>query len=174
MAVIPNFNIDVSNLQDKRFKIRKIQYNTYEVHHSHLKGQLRLIVVPTVILQLPKEVAGPSKNGYPSFIISTQAVVGFASDLQRKLVSPLVNDSDIAQAKKIDITSFIISESSNEPWNEFIIAGSPLLMIRAKTILTRLEWVEGHTDSFGGPILSVNHNTTHSVTDAPVGEAGMV
>jgi hypothetical protein len=46
-------------------------------------------------------------------------------------------------------------------------------MVRTKTVLTKLQWLEGYTDQVGGPSLWAQHNTTHSVNPSQIGEAAM-
>ncbi len=171
--MIPSFSIDPSKLIDKRFKIRKIHYNTYEVDHASLKGQLRLLAAPTNILEVPKDLIpnGEANTTSPVLLIGTQAIVAFTSSIPRGKTR-IAGETESRDTKRSDITSFIV-EPPNEPWNEFILQGLPPLLLRTKTVLTKLEWLEGFTDVLGGPSLSVNHNTTHSVGEATTGEAGL-
>lgn len=157
---------------DKRFKIRKLQYNNYEIEHSAVKGQLRLLAIPINILEVPQSALPPGapreKEGM--FMIGTQATVSFTSKSKRQQVR-MPTPNDLANAKKLDITAFIAT--SHEPWNEFILEGNPAILIRTKSILTKLDWIEGFTDPIGGPCLSANHNTNHGVSSLQSGEAGL-
>ena len=176
------FGIVPWKLIDKRFKIKKMQYNHYEVDHTLVKGQLRLLNVPTNILEVPKnlypkEVVNPeipsfviANPEFPSFVIATQVIVAFTSSLPRNETE--ANASGAPSFNKREITSFIV-DAPYEPWNEFLLQGSPALLVRIRTILTKLEWIENKTDTMGGPALLVNHNVNHDVTIAPAGEAGL-
>lgn len=170
--MIPSFSIDPSKLKDKRFKIKKVQFNSYEVDHPSLKGQLKLLSIPTNILEVPRDsIPRSSSSDAPAFVIGTQAIVSFTSQ-KEKTALKVPSKSDIDSAKKIDVTSFII-DPPYEPWNEFILEGSPPMIVRTKTVLTKLQWIEGYTDQVGGPSLWAQHNTTHSVSPSQTGEAGM-
>jgi hypothetical protein len=172
--MMPSIDIPNTRLIGKRFKIKKLQYNTYEVDHSEVKGEFRLIALPLSIFEVPTDLLpeGTNTSGFPFFMIGSQTVAGFVNTMEKKQPKPMQN-IDIKNAIKSDITRFIIMEQSYEPWNEFILQGDPPLIIKTKTILTRLEWFRDHTDSFGDPALSASHNTTHSVTHETAGEGGM-
>ena len=72
-----------------------MQYNKYKVDHSQVSGELRLLNVPTNILEVPKnilpaEVAKPqfpsiliTNPEFPPFVIGTQVIVAFTSNLPR-------------------------------------------------------------------------------------------
>jgi hypothetical protein len=181
--MMPGFSIVPWKLIDKRFKIKKMQYNQYEVDHNQVKGQLRLLNVPTNILEVPKnlfpaEVANqeiPSfviaNPEFPSFVIATQVVLAFTSSLPRN--ETRVRTAGSPALNKREITDFIV-DAPYEPWNEILLQGSPALLVRIRTILTKLEWIENKTDTMGGPALLVNHNVNHDVTIAPAGEAGLI
>jgi hypothetical protein len=170
--MIPGFNLEPWKYPDRRFKIKKLQYNRYEVDHSEVKGELRLLNVPTNVLEIPKNTlpAGLGNSELPSFLIGTQVVLAFSSKLPRKEVRVISPDTQTFRKK--EITSFMV-DGPSEPWNEFILEGSPPLLLRVRTIVTKLEWFEDFTDAAGGPALSVSHNVTHDVSLAPVGEAGL-
>ena len=171
--MMPSFGIEPSRLIDKRFKIKKMQYNKYEIDHNQVKGELRLLNVPTNILEVPKdtlpgEVVNPefpsfviANPEFPSFVIATQVIVAFTSSLPR--TETKITTAGAQTLKKREITSFIV-DSPHEPWNEFLLQGSLPIVVRIRTILTKLEWIENNTDTMGGPALSVNHNVTHDVT----------
>jgi hypothetical protein len=164
--------IDSTRLPDLRFRIRTLQYNTYEIDHPEVNGQLRLLAIPTNILQVsPEDLArmGAPANT-PGNLVGTQAVVCFTSSRNRGPLR-LGNPEEIRTAPRVDLTNFV--QDSNEPWNEFALQGDPPIILRTRTILTRVDWIRGFTDSVGGPALSVNHDTTFSVRPVEAGEAGM-
>ena len=104
-------------------------------------------------------------------MIGTQAIAS-CTPQKEKSVLRVPSKDEIDSAKKIDIPSFIIDQPY-EPWNEYILEGSPPIMVRTKTVLTKLQWLEGYTDQVGGPSLWAQHNTTHSVNPSQIGEAAM-
>jgi len=104
-------------------------------------------------------------------VIGTQAIASYTPQKEKSALRVPSKD-EIDSAKKIDIPSFIIDQPY-EPWNEYILEGSPPIMVRTKTVLTKLQWLEGYTDQVGGPSLWAQHNTTHSVNPSQIGEAAM-
>jgi len=168
-----SIDIPLTKIIGKRFKVRKLQYNTYEIDHLEVKGQLRLIAIPVNIFEVPEDLLpNGAKSEFPSYVINFQSIVAFTNAGEKKQPKPIPPDTDIRTAKKTDITNFMI-DHPDEPWNEFILQGNPPIMIRTKTVLSKLEWNREYTDIFGDPSLWANHNTTHSVSQAPVGEGGM-
>jgi hypothetical protein len=173
-----HFLKQMMNLQVQQNQVKKnynfffVQFNSYEVDHPSLKGQLKLLSIPTNILEVPRDsLTRSSTSDLPAFVIGTQAIVSFTSQKEKSVLRVPIK-SDIDSAKKVDVTSFII-DPPYEPWNEFILEGSPPMMVRTKTVLTKLQWIEGYTDQVGGPSLWAQHNTTHSVSSSQTGEAGM-
>jgi hypothetical protein len=152
-----------------------LQYNTYEIDYSDVKGQLRLLSVPTQILEVPENLLpkGMNTSGFPFYMIGFQSFVAFANQGEKKKPNPMPPNLNIATASKKDITSYVIDEQNFEPWNEFILQGNPPIKIKTRTILAKLEWLYEYTDNFGAPSLWANHDTTHSVGHADTGEAGM-
>lgn len=169
--MMPNIDIPLTKIQGRRFKVRRLQYNTYEIDHSEVKGQLRLLSIPVNIFEVPQDMLPKDmKSELPSYVMNYQSLVGFTNAGEKKQPKPMPANTDIRTFKKTDITNFIV-DHSDEPWNEFILQGP--IMIRTKTVLAKLEWIHEYTDIFGDPSLWANHTTTHSVSKAPVGEAGM-
>lgn len=171
--MISSIDIPLTKIIGKRFKVKKLQYNTYELDHSEVKGQLRLVAIPVNIFEVPEELLPKgAKSELPSYMINFQTIVGFTNAGVKKPPKLMPQDIDITTAKKTDITMFMI-DNTNEPWNEFILQGNPPIMIRTKTVLTKLEWIDEYTDIFGDPALWASHDTTRSVIHAPVAEGGM-
>jgi hypothetical protein len=171
--MIPNIDIPLNKILGRRFKVRKLQYNTYEIDHQRIKGQLRLLSIPVNIFEVPEELLSKGmKSELPSYVINYQSLVGFTNTGEKIQPKPMPTSTDIRMLEKKDITNFIV-DHFDEPWNEFILQGNPPIMIRTKTVLAKLEWIHQYTDIFGDPSLWANHSTTHSVSEAPVGEGGM-
>lgn len=171
--MIPNIDIPLNKILGRRFKVRKLQYNTYEIDHQRIKGQLRLLSIPVNIFEVPEELLSKGmKSELPSYVINYQSLVGFTNTGEKIQPKPMPTGTDIRMLEKKDITNFIV-DHFDEPWNEFILQGNPSIMIRTKTVLAKLEWIHQYTDIFGDPSLWANHSTTHSASEAPVGEGGM-
>lgn len=170
----PNFNLDPSKLKDRLFKIKKLHFNTYEIDHSEIKGQLRLVTLPLNLLEVPADQLPPNANtgGMPVFMVGSQTLAAFSNKGKRHPINVQTADN-VNKAKRIDLTNFVVQEQSYEPWNEFVIQGNPPLIIKLRTIMTRVEWLQGLTNPIGDPALNTNSDTTHSVSIAATGEAGM-
>lgn len=159
---------------DKLFKIRKLQFNTYEIDHPEIKGQLRLITIPVNLYEVPKSQLPPNANtgGLPVFMVGSQSIAGFSNKGKRYTPNPQTQEN-MGKAPRIDLTNFVVQEQTFEPWNEFVIQGKPPLIVKLRTILTCVEWFQGLTNPVGDPALNALSDVTHSVSVAPTGEAGM-
>lgn len=169
---MPSF--DPALLKDKRFKIRKLQYNTYEVDNPNVKGQLRVITIPGNIFEVPESLIPPeARTGLPSFAIAGQVFVAFTSRGEKGTPSAEAFTPDLVKrSKRADITSYA-QDSASEPWNEYFIEGEPPLIVKQRTILTKLELLVGYYNQFGDPFLWANTQSTTSVATSPASEAGM-
>jgi hypothetical protein len=166
--------ISPDRLKDKLFRIKKLQYNIYEIESTSVVGQLRLVVVPINVLEIPEDMIPPQlRTGSPTYGLNTQAIVGF-TNLGRKLSPQMVNLSptQIQTARKIDLTN-AIQDNPFEPWNELVVQGDPPVRIKFRTILTKVEWLMDYSNPLGDPFLWAQHNTTHSVSVSSVGDAGL-
>jgi hypothetical protein len=79
--MISGVDIDPTKLIGKRFRIKRLQYNTYEIDYSDVKGQLRLLSVPTQILEVPENLLpkGMNTSGFPFYMIGFQSFVAFTN-----------------------------------------------------------------------------------------------
>lgn len=115
-----NIDIPLTKITGRRFKVRKLQYNTYEIDHLEVKGQLRLFNIPVNIFEVPEDLLPKgAKSELPSYIINFQSIVGFTNAGEKKEPNPIPTNIDIRTLKKTDITNFMIDQP-DEPWNEFI------------------------------------------------------
>lgn len=169
---MPSFGPEL--LKDKRYKIRKLQFNTYEVDNPNVQGQLRLITIPGNIFEVPESLIPPEvRTGLPSFAIAAQVFVAFTNRGKKGTPSPeILSPDQVKNAKRMDITSYA-QDSPSEPWNEYIIEGDPPVILKQRTILTKLELLVGRTNQFGDPYLWANTQSTTSVGTSPASEAGM-
>ena len=80
----------------------------------------------------------------------------------------VVTSEEFATLPKDDLTSFMTTR--DEPFNEYIVAGHPALLIRTKTVMLKVEHFKNRFTVFGDPYLWVTHDTSHSVSEYTVGE----
>lgn len=171
-----SININPKDCIDRLFKIKKLQFNTYEIDHSEIKGTLRLINIPSNIMEIPEKLIPPQARnpGLPNLMTGNQTIVAFSNKGKKKESSlKLPNRQEMISAKREDLTSFII-DNPFEPWNEFLIQGNPPILLKTRTILAKLEWFPEYVNKLGDPYLWANHNTTDSVSITKTGESGMI
>lgn len=162
--------IDLSKAEDRLFKVRKLVFNTYDIVHPQIKGQFRVITIPLNFIQLAKKIQPGS--GSPNMGTSSQTLVSFTN--KGKKLTPtktVVTPQVVTTAKKENLTKFY--ENANEPWNEFILQGTPPLLVRIKTVLTRVEWLTEHVNLQGDPVLWANTNVSLDVSEDNTGESGL-
>ncbi len=166
--------INPKDLVDKLFRIKKIQYNTYEIDHSQVQGTLRLVNIPANIMQVPDEKIPPNQkiSTDPTFMVGGQMIVSFTNRGKKKEPTSNPTPEDMKKAKKMELTSYI-QDQPFEPWNEFVIQGDPPVILKRRTILSKLEWYVDYTNQLGDPYLWAAHNTTDSVSVSDVGDAGL-
>jgi len=119
----------------------------------------------------------PAEQMHPEGIVigvSYQAIVSFANqgkkhDPPSKTLSP----HEVRQAKRMELTDYVIGENNFEPRNEYVLAGDPPRLVKTKTILMKVEWVIDHHDDAGDPYLWANHDAGHTVSDVDTPESGM-
>lgn len=164
-------------LTDKRFRIKKLEFSTYEVDGSNIKGQLRLVGVPQNVMEVPDVLIPPQMEktpGLPVVVIASQTLISFTNRGKKgKPATKQLTPDEIRRAKKFDLTAYVIQDSAHEPWNEFILEGDPPILLRLRTVLTKLEWIVDEYNYLGDPSLRANSAITHSVSIASAGETGL-
>ena len=150
-------------MKDLEFQIRKTNWSLYEVDHRLAKGVLRVIGLPSNIFEKPSNLM-PSAVSQRQFVISTQGMVGFTNygakgPSDQRPISLI----EYNLAPKEDVTSSVTPR--DEPFNEFVVGGSPALLFRTRTILVKVEVFTNRYNLTGDPYLWVNHNTVFSVSD---------
>jgi len=169
-------NISPRDCIEKLFKIKKLQYNTYEIDHAEIKGTLRLLNIPTNVMEVPEKFvpAEQRQPDVPTFMVGNQTIIAFTSRGKKKEPSlKLPTRNEMKTAKRVDLTSFLLDQPF-EPWNEIIVQGDPPILLKHRTILAKIEWFSEYTNQLGDPYLWTNHNTTQSATIATTGEGGMI
>ena len=157
---------DVSKLSDKKFKIKKLEYNTYDIVHPTVKGQLRMLVVPKNFAAHPLQ---PGQKGLPQFGVLSQTIVGFTNGASKMTRTPYIPQDKIPESQKTDITTFV--ENLNEPWNEFILEGN--ILIRLKAVLTKVTWFNSQVTNFGDPSLWAHSSINMEAFENKLGDAGL-
>ena len=150
-------------LIDRPFRILKVEWSIYDIDHPDVKGTIRLVGIPSNIYQVPGNLLPDGALG-PVFTLVTQGIVGFAN-LGKKGPNdsrPITYD-EYPKLPKEDITSY--AHARDVPLNEFLVEGSPPLLVRTKTVLMKAELVKDRYDAFGDPQVLVTHNTSHSVSE---------
>jgi len=171
-----SLNLNPKDCSDKLFKIKKLQYNSYEIDHVEIKGTLRLLNIPTNVMEVPEKLVPPEQRqpDVPTILVGSQTIVAFSNRGKKKEPSlKIPSRNEMKTAKRVDLTSYIIDQPF-EPWNEIIVQGDPLLLLKHRTILAKLEWYSEYTNQLGDPYLWANHNTTQSTSIAKTGESGMI
>lgn len=161
--------------KDKLFRVKKFQFNTYEVDHTTVKGTLRLANIATNIMEVPDRFIPPEARNpdTPNYMVGYQPIVAFTSrGVKKEPTQHNPDRSELKKARKMELTSYIL-EQPFEPWNEYIIQGDPPIILKTRTILAKLEWHVDIVNALGDPSLWANHNTTVSVSKIEAGDAGL-
>lgn len=152
-----------------------MEFSTYELDNPNVKGQIRVLAVPVIIMEIPERLVPEEAKtpGIPTYSIMSQNVIGFVNTGKKGPPSPQVyTPEELKKSKKVDISSYA-QDSPFEPWNEFVIEGTPAILIKQRTILAKVELVVDHYNQFGDPILMISPSITNSVSIATTGEAGL-
>jgi hypothetical protein len=158
-----DIQLGFARVKDLEFQIRKTNWSLYEIDNSLAKGILRLIGLPSNIFEQPSNTV-PSAVSQRQFAISTQGMVGFTNygtkgPCDRRVISSF----EYHASPKEDITSSVTPR--DEPFNEFVVGGSPPILFRTRTVLVKLEVFTNRYTACGDPHLWVNHSTVFSVSD---------
>jgi hypothetical protein len=150
-------------LIDRPFRILKIEWSIYDIEHPQVKGTIRLVGIPSKICEVPRKDLPAGALG-PVFTLVIQGTVGFANQGRKGVSDPRpITPDEYPKLPKEDITSY--AHARDEPLNQFLVEGSPPLLVRTKTVLTKAELVKDRYDAFGDPQVLVTHNTSHSVSE---------
>ena len=161
---------------DKLFRVQKFQYNRYEIDSPDVKGILRIADMPANIIEVPSHLVAPEQRNpdIPTYVLVSQSIVSFSNKNNKKDPSPNIPDTNtLKNAERKEITNYIL-DPYFEPWNEYIIQGDPPILIKARTIITRLDWYVEYTNMLGDPFLWANYNTSLNASKVSVGDAGSV
>ena len=151
-------------------RIKKFQYNTYEIDHVTVNGTLRAAQVPTHIIEIPPD---QGNSDVPRYALTHQTIVAFTSRGHKKEPTLSLPDRlQLQQSKKTDLTSYI-QDQPYEPWNEYVIQGDPPVLVKTRTILAKVEWYVNCTNGLGDPYLWAHLGNTTSASVVEAGDAGL-
>jgi hypothetical protein len=161
--------IDPTRFIDLYFVIKKISWSVYEVNHPTVKGTLRLIGLPTNIFEIPAEMLPPGAP-LPVISLTAQGIVAFINEGKKQPSGKPLSPVEFNVAAKEDITSYVTPR--DEPFNEFVVQrlGKAPILVRTKTVLLKAEVLKDRYNVFGDPMLWINHNTSHSISECKEGE----
>lgn len=155
-------------LIDRPFRILKIEWSIYDIDHPDVKGTIRLVGIPSNIYEVPGKDLPAGTLG-PVFTLVIQGIVGFANQGRKGPSDPrAITPDEYPKLPKEDVTSY--AHARDEPLNQFLVGGSPPLLVRTKTVLMKAELVKDRYDAFGDPQVIVTHHTSHSVSEYEAGE----
>jgi hypothetical protein len=141
----------------------KIEWSIYDIYHPDVRGTIRLAGVPSKIYEVPRKNLPASALG-PVFTLAIQGRVGFVNQGRKGTSDPRdITSKGYPKLPKEDITSY--AHARDEPLNEFLVEGNPPLLVRTKTVLTKVELVKDRYDAFGDPQIIVSHHTSHRVSE---------
>jgi hypothetical protein len=161
--------LEPSKFLDLDFVIKKIAWSLYEVGSPKIKGTLRLLSIPTNILEIPENSLPPGAKP-PVLAVNTQGIVSFVNRGNKEPSGRPILPQEFDSVPKEDITSYVTT--SDEPFNEYVaarLAKSPLL-VRTKTILLKVLVLKDKYNVFGDPVIYAEHDTSHSVSEYKEGE----
>jgi hypothetical protein len=166
MSSVP---LEPSGFIDLDFVIKKIAWSLYEVESSKVKGTLRLLSIPTNILEIP-ESSLPQGAKPPALAVNTQGIVSFVNRGKKEPSGRPISPQEFDMVPKEDITSFVTT--SDEPFNEYVAArrGRTPLLVRTKTIVLKVLVLKDKYNVFGDPVIYAEHSTSHSVSEYKEGE----
>jgi hypothetical protein len=161
--------LEPSKFLDLDFIIKKIAWSLYEVESTKIKGTLRLLSIPTNILEIPENMLPPGAKP-PILAVNTQGIVSFVNRGKKEPSGRPIPPQEFDLVPKEDITSYVTT--SDEPFNEYVAVrrGKLPLLVRTKTILLKALVFRDKYNVFGDPIIYAEHSTSHSVSEYKEGE----
>ena len=153
---------------ERPFRVLKIEWSIYDIDHPDVKGTIRVVGIPSKIYEVPRNDL-PSNRLGPVLTLVIQGRVGFTNQGKKGASDPRpITPDDYQKLPREDITNR--AHPRDEPLNQFLVEGTPPLLVRTRTILTRVELVKGRYDAFGDPQVLVAHNTSHRVSEFKPGK----
>jgi hypothetical protein len=161
--------VEPSQFFDLDFVIKKISWSLYEVESTKIKGTLRLLSIPTNILEIPEDALPPGAKP-PVLAVNSQGIVSFINRGKKEASGGPIPPQEFDSIPKEDITSYLTT--SDEPFNEYVAKrlGKVPLLVRTKTVLLKALVLKNKYNVFGDPIIYAEHSTSHSVSEYKEGE----
>ena len=82
-------------------------------------------------------------------------------------------EGQLSSKPKSELTSYIIADRNHEPWNEYALDTQPVVLLKTRTILSKVESLVGCYNQLGDPLILAQHSTVHTVSSQPAPEFGM-
>ena len=171
-----SINVPADKVDSLPFRVKKFDYNRYYIDHPSIKGILNLANIVSNVGKVPEDMIPPDQIPPEGIVVgvSYQPIVSFTNQSDKHSPSErLPTPQEIAKAKRIELTNYIVNEENYEPWNEYVLTGNPPKLMKTRTILIKVEWIINCYNNLGDPYLWVNHNTNHSISDVDIPESGM-
>jgi len=167
--------IPPEKIKSLQFRIKTLNYNSYNIDHSEIKGILYLTNVVTNIGEVSADMIPVNQriSNEAQVGVSYQPIVSFINTGKKGTPTEIPTNKDLINKEKIDLTDFIIHEEDYEPWNEYILQGDPPRILKTKTILNKVQAIVGVFTNLGDPYILANHNTSYSVSIKKSAESGM-
>ena len=176
MIELNGIRIEPSACDAVLFKVKKFQYNTYKIEHSHVNGTLCIASIPTGVRKIPQNILRQTNVPVPEeskYMVSYQSIVSFVSS-GGKIKDAKPWKIEYAKSERRDeLFDYIVKEQISEPWNEYVISESSPALLRTKTTLANAYTYVGFADGAGDPVINVQHSTTLSVSTGANVEHGM-
>jgi hypothetical protein len=166
------YNSDATYLGtiERSFRVLKIEWSIYDIDHPEVKGTIRVVGIPSKIYEVPRKDLPTGTLG-PVLTLVIQGRVGFVNHGTKGASDPRpITPDEYTKLPKEDITNYV--QARDEPTNQFLVDGSPQLLVRTKTVMTKAELVKDRYDAFGDPHVLVTHNTSHRVSEYKPGRNG--
>lgn len=160
------------DLQPIPFRVKKFDYSRYYIESPKVRGILSLADVVTNVGRVPDNLMPPNQmppEGIP-IGMGTTPIVSFTNQGDKHSPTP---QELISGKPKSELTNYITTDRNHEPWNEYTLGTRPVLLLKTRTILSKVEWIKDCYTSLGDPFITVNHSTVHTLSNQPAPEVGM-
>lgn len=155
------------------FRVRKFDYNRYSVHHDLARGIISAGNIVTEVLEPPENSLEIGPMNEPQLAIHTINVMSFINLGKKNAPNPHIIDISSPEVEKIDITRSIPDEDRQEPYNEYVVAKDPPLILRTKSLLLKVVVCPNLYNEMGDPVLIIKQSHAHSVHKSMAPEANI-
>ena len=152
------------------FRVRKFDYNRYSVHHELARGIINFGSIVTDVMEPPNSPTQDGPMDEPPLAVQSTNIMSFVNLGKKNTPSQPVANADLPDTEKIDITGSISDEDRQEPWNEYVLAKDPPLILRTKSTLVKAVVYPNVYNALGDPLLLIKHSDTHSVHESVISD----